>query len=214
MTGIIKRLESASANERALFLAALAIVSALLSWGLPEPDLIVIHNTPMLPALLFGLVLCAGVALWSSRSPLTLAVILVATGAAWFAAFEATTHVHSSIEDQIEAQSGAATPNLIVPVVDYLKGLCGMLGGLIGSAVLVAIASAALSSIRTVPIWTRTILIGTVAGLALECLESHAQGGAFLHIGSLLPVFLLWQMGVAASLGYSLTKPMAAGADA
>jgi len=207
---IIKRLEAASPRQRALVLAVLAIVSALLSWSLPEPDTVIIHNTPMLPAVWFGLVLCTGVALWSSRSPLTLAVVFLASCVAWLAAFESTTHVHSSIEDQIEAQSGAPPPNLIVPVVDYFKALCGMLGGLIGSAVLVLVASTVLSSIRTVPSWTRTVLVGTVAGLFLEFLESRAEGGLFIHIGSLLPVFLAWQMGVAASMGYSLAKPAAA----
>jgi hypothetical protein len=210
MTGIIQRLKAASANERALALAILAVVSALLSWGLPEPDMVIIGNTPMLPAVWFGLVLCVGVALWSSRSPLTLAVVLLASCAAWLAAFEATTHVHASIEDQIASQSGAPTPNFSVPVVNYLKGLCGMLGGLIGSGVLVVIASTVLSSIRAVPSWTRTILVGTVAGLFLEFLESRTEGGLFIHIGSLLPVFLVWQMSVAASMAYSFTKPAAA----
>ena len=109
------------------------------------------HKTPMLPALWFGLVLCAGVALWSSRSPFTLVIVLVACGIAWLAAFETTVHVNSSIEDQIVAQPGAPVPNFSVPIVNYLLGLCGMLGGLIGSGVLVLIVSTVVSSIRSVP---------------------------------------------------------------
>jgi hypothetical protein len=210
---MIQRLQSASAHERALVLAVLAIVSALLSWSLPEPDIVFIHNTPMLPALWFGLVLCTGVALWSSRSPFTLVIVLVASGLAWLAAFETTIQVHSSIEDQIASQAGAPAPNFNVPVVNYLKGLCGMLGGLIGSGVLVLVASAVLSSIRTVPCWTLTILIGAVAGLFLEFMESRVEGGLFIHIGSLLPLFLVWQMGVAASMAYNLAKPVAATGD-
>jgi hypothetical protein len=68
-----------------------------------------------------------------------------------------------------------------------------------------------LSSIRTVPAWTRTMLVGTIAGLFLEFLEGHAVGGLFIHIGSLLPLFLIWQMSVAASMAYSFTKPAANG---
>ena len=206
MSGIIQRLQAATAHERALLLAVLAIASALLSWGLPEPDVVFFDKTPMLPALWFGLVLCAGVALWSSRSPLTLVLVLLASGAAWLAAFEATVHVHGSIEDQIISQSGAPTPNFSVPVVNYLLGLCGMLGGLVGSAVLVVIISAAMSSTRAVPSWTRTVLVGTVAGLFLECLASRAAGELFIHVDSLLPLFLVWQMSVAASLAYSFAK--------
>ena len=209
MSGIIRRLKSATACERALVLAVLALGSALLSWGLPEPDIVFFHKTPMLPALWFGLVLCAGVALWSSRSPFTLVIVLVACGIAWLAAFETTVHVNSSIEDQIVSQPGAPVPNFSVPIVNYLLGLCGMLGGLIGSGVLVLIVSTVVSSIRSVPAWTRTILIGTVAGLFLECLASRAVGEWFIHADSLLPLFLIWQMSVAASLAYSLAKPVA-----
>ncbi len=207
MSGIIQRLKSASALERAAILAILAAVSALLSWSLPEPDIVFFHRTPMLPALWFGVVLCAGVALWSSRSPFALVVVLLASGVAWLAAFEATVHVHSTIEDQIVSQSGAPVPNFSVPVVNYLLGLCGMLGGLIGSGVLVLIVSTVVSSIRSVQSWTRTILIGTVAGLFLECLASRAAGDLFIHTDSLLPLFLVWQMSVAASMAYSFVKP-------
>lgn len=213
MSGIIQRLKAAAPHERALVLAVLAIVSALLSWGLPEPDIVFFHKTPMLPAIWFGLVLCAGVALWSSRSPFTLVVVLVASGAAWFAAFEVTVHVHGSIEDQIISQSGAPAPNFSVPVVNYLLGLCGMLGGLIGSTLLVIIVSGIVNSTRSVPFWTRTILTGTVAGLFLECLASRAAGDLFLHLDSLLPLFLVWQMSVAASMAYSFAKPAAATGD-
>jgi hypothetical protein len=207
---VLKRLKSASAHERALVLAALAIVSALLSWNGPEPDFLLLHNTPTLPAIWFGLVLCAGVALWSSRSPFTLVVVLVASYAAWFAAVETTIHIHSSIEEQLTAQASAPVPNFNVPVVNYLSALCGMLGGLIGSGVLVLIVSTVLSSVRTVPVWTRTMLVGTIAGLFLEFLEGRAEGGLFIHIGSLLPLFLAWQMSVAASMACSFTKPAAA----
>ena len=210
MASVLQRLKSASAHERALTLAALAIVSALLSWNGPEPNFLLFHNTPMLPAVWFGLVLCAGVALWSSRSPLTLVVVLVASYVAWFAAVETTVQIHGSIEDQLTAQAGAPVPNFNVPVVNYLSALCGMLGGLIGSGVLVLIASTVLSSLRTVPAWTRTMLIGAIAGLFLEFLEGRAEGGLFIHIGSLLPMFLVWQMSVAASMAYSFTKPAAA----
>jgi hypothetical protein len=207
---IIHRLKSASADERALMLATLAVVSALLSWGLPEPDFVLVHDTPMPPAIWFGLVLCTGVALWSSRSPIALVVILTASCVAWFAAVETTIQVHGSIEQQLTSQSGATVPNFKVPVVNYLSGLCGMLGGLIGSSVLVLVMSTVVSSIRAVPCWTRTILIGTVAGFFLEFLEGRAEGGLFVHVGSLLPLFLVWQMSLAASLAFSLTKPAAA----
>jgi hypothetical protein len=66
-----------------------------------------------------------------------------------------------------------------------------------------------LSSTRTTPCWTRTMLVGTVAGLFLESLESRAEGGLFVHTGSLLPLLLVWQASVAASMAYSFAKPAA-----
>lgn len=209
MSGIVQRLKSATAYERALYLAILAIGSALLSWSLPEPDIVFLDKTPMLPALWFGLVMCAGMALWSSHSLPALAVVLVASGAAWFAAFETTIHVHGTIEDQIVAQSGAPVPNFTTPVADYLYGLCGMLGGLVGGGVLVLILSTVASGVRSAPSWTRTMLVATVAGLFLEPMASRAEGGWFIHTGSVLPVLLVWQMSVAASLAYSFAKPAA-----
>ena len=137
-------------------------------------------------------------------------VVLVATGVAWYAAFEVTVHVHGSIADQIISQSGAPVPNFSVPAASYLLGLCGMLGGLIGSGILVLIVSTVVSGVRAMPSWTRTVLIGTVAGLFLECLAGRATGDLFIHTDSLLPLFLVWQTSVAASMAYSFAKPATA----
>jgi hypothetical protein len=57
-----------------------------------------------------------------------------------------------------------------------------------------------------VPSWTRTVLIGAVAGLFLECLAGRATGDLFIHTDSLLPLFLVWQTSVAASMAYSFAK--------
>lgn len=209
MTGFIKRLEAASARERALVLGALAVISALLSWRLPPPHWAFFREIPLPPALWFGLVLCAGVALWSSRRLFVLAVVLIATFVAWQAAVETTLR----IEDQIERQIVSLTPpngtlsslNLNSPGINYVWGLCGMVGGMIGSAIVVFGIAAVLKGFRKSNCWAPVIVFGTIAGFFLEFAEVPAASGLFVHIDSTLPVFLVWQVGVAALIAYNLT---------
>jgi len=207
MAGIIQRLKAASGHERALILGVISIVSALLSWQVPSP--LFIHNTPLLPALWFGLVLCAGVLLWASRSPVRIIVVLLATFAAWQAAVETTAALHDTIAQQIKssAPASAVVPDSGTPIVDYLWGLCGMVGGMIGSGIIVFAVAAVLKGFRTANGWAVPILLGTIAGFLLEFAEDPTAGGLFVHIGSMLPLFLVWQIAVAASIGYSLAKP-------
>jgi hypothetical protein len=208
---ILYRLETASAPERALILAALSIVSAILSWRLPTPDLLFIYHTPLPPAFWFGLVLCAGVALWASRRPFDLFVVLLASFIAWHVAVETTSFIHDNIAQQINSPAPANTnaPIFSAPPVNYLWGLCGMVGGLIGSSIVVCAIAAVIKGFRTSNCWARTILFGTIAGFLLEFAEDQAEGGLFIHVGSLLPLFLLWQMSVAGSIAYDL-KPQIA----
>ena len=197
---ILYRMETASAHERALILGFFGVASALLCWCVPTPQHSVIWETPLLPALWFGLVLCSGVALWSSRSPFDLFAVLLASFVAWVAAFETTFHLNQNILDQIQASSSS---RLGAPVINYLVGMCGMIGGLLGSTIVVCAISAILRSFMT---WAQPILFGTVAGSFLEFMVEPSQGGLPIHIGSVLPLFLVWQISVAASIAFNL-KP-------
>jgi hypothetical protein len=203
-------LQATPATGRALILGALSVVSAVLSVYVPSP--LFIHNTPLLPALWFGLVLCAGVAIWASRNAFRIFVVLLGSFVAWQAAVETTDALYDSMARQITAShpAGAVGPYFGVPAVDYLWGLCGMVGGMVGGAIVAAALAAVLKSFRTSNGWAPPILFGTMAGFFLECGQDPTAGGLFIHIGSLLPVFLLWQVGVAASIAYNLNKPAAA----
>jgi hypothetical protein len=175
------------------------------------PSPLSIHRAPLLPPLWFGIVLCAGVALWALRSPFRILVVLVACFAAWQAAVETTASLYDGIAHQITAlhPAGADTLNLGAPAIDYVWGLCGMVGGLIGSAIVALGTAAVVKSLRTSNCWAPPILFGTIAGFFLECGQDPTTGGLFIHIGSLLPLFLLWQIGVAASTAYNLTSAAA-----
>jgi hypothetical protein len=201
--GIISRLQSASARERALVVGTLAVVSALLCNFIPTPAFLIIGNTPLLPALWFGLVLCIGTALWALPRSVDLAIVMLSSFAAWFGAVETAAGLHLSIERQVKAAlpAGASAPSLA-----YLDVGCGMIAGLVGSAIVVAVIWAVIKAFRTSGAWARTILFGTVAGSLLEFINEGLTPALPIHIGSALPLYLVWQVSVAASIGYALAR--------
>jgi hypothetical protein len=203
--GVISRLQTASTGERSLVLGTLAVISALLCNFIPTPAFLIIGNTPLLPALWFGLVLCIGTALWASRRVFDLAIIMLSSFAAWFAAVETAAGLHLSIERQVKAAlpSAASAPSLA-----YVDVGCGMIAGLVGSAIIVAVISATVHPFRTSGAWARTILFGTVAGSLLEFINEGLTPALPIHIGSTLPLYLVWQASVAASIGHAFAgKP-------
>src|SRR6204780_140342 len=122
--GIIPRLRTVSAGERALVLGTSAVISALLCNFVPTPAFLIIGNTPLLPALWFGLVLCVGTALWASRRVFQLSIIMLSSFVAWFAAVETAAELHLSIERQVKAALPAGTS---APSLAYLDAGCGMI---------------------------------------------------------------------------------------
>jgi hypothetical protein len=193
---------TASAIERAAILGIFAIPSALLCTYLPTPPYLTIWQTPLPPALWFGVVLCFGTALWISRSPFDLLAVLLTSFAAWVSAFQTTIRVHDSIVFQIHR---APPPEIPTPL-NYILGISGAIGGFIGSAIVVFGISVVIRSFRTFDAWAKTILLGTIAGSLLELEIDPTENGLLIHIGSILPLFLIWQTSVAASIAFSL-KP-------
>jgi hypothetical protein len=203
--GIISRLETASAGERALVLGALAVISALLCNLVSTPAFLIIGNTPLLPALWFGFVLCIGTALWASRRAFDLSIIMLSSFAASLAAVETAAELHLSIERQVKE----ALPQCVsAPSLAYLDAGCGIIAGLVGSAIVVAVIWSVIKTFRTSGAWARTILFGTVAGSLLEFINEGLTPALPIHIGSALPLYLVWQVSVAASIAYALAgKP-------
>lgn len=146
--------------------------------------------------------------LWSSRRPFVLAVVLLASFVAWQAAVETTLRIQDAIERQIVSltpSNASSLSSLNIPTINYVWGLCGMVGGMIGSAIVVFAIAAVLKAFRASNYWAPVILFGTVAGLLLECAEAPTATGLLVHIDSTLPVFLAWQVGVAALIACKLT---------
>jgi Mn2+/Fe2+ NRAMP family transporter len=189
-------LKKLSAPRAALFLAALAVVSALLTnfvTYLPNTDNFpMLGNAPLLPGIYFGIVICVGVFLWEERGPLELLVVLVGVVIAWILAYRTAISVHDFLN-----RFHADTPGNIKSA--YIFAITGLVSGLVGSLCTVIAVSLASPDFREHGDWLRTIALGTAAG-------------ALMHFGdappaSFLPLFIVWQAAVAASVAYGLVIP-------
>src|SRR5262245_8891388 len=130
-------LSNASASYRAIILAALAIVSAILSnfaWrgGILWTPRVAVWDIPLLPGVFFGTVLALAIWLWVSRSIFAIAVILLSTAVAWFAAEFTAEYAFFSIQKMLEE---IAAPGKL-PMINFIFAVCGVLGGLVGSTIL------------------------------------------------------------------------------
>jgi hypothetical protein len=186
--GMLKKL---SAQKAALFLAALAVGSALLTnyvTYIPNTDNFpALGGTPLLPGIYFGLVICLGIFLWEERRPLELAVVLVGIVIAWILAYRTALSVH----DFLNQFRGGDGRNL-----SYIFAITGLVSGLVGSLGTVIAVSLASPDFREHSDWLRTIAIGTVAGALLHFGDTKP--------GTFLPLFIVWQVAVAASVAYGL----------
>ncbi len=192
-------LNNLSAQRAAFFLAALAVVSALVSNFFPylpnTDNFPTLGGAPLLPGVYFGLVLCLGVFLWERKGPIGLAVVLAGVVIAWILAWRTALSV-SDFLNQFHAGDITTADSRKFP---YIYAIAGMMSGLVGSLGTVVAVSLVSPDFREHGDWLRTIAIGTVAGALLHF--GDAPNGTFL------PLFIVWQGAVAASVGYGLFIP-------
>src|SRR6516164_3943043 len=138
-------------------------------------------NTPLLPGIYFGMVLGLAIWFWVSRSPLK---ILTALG---------------EIDQMLKE---IAAPGKIFPPIKFVLAVCGVLGGLVGSTILTFGLSLVCKEFGAFENWARIVMPGTALGVLLELLAKDDK--LPVHIGSILPLFLAWQVTVAAIIGYCI----------
>ena len=196
-------LSNASASNRAIILAALAIVSAILSsfaWhdGILWTPRLVIWDVPVLPGLFFGTVLALAIWLWASQRIFGIAAILVLTVLAWIAAAKTAEYALEYFGKMLEEIAAPGKPRTI----NFLVAVCGVLGGLVGSTTLTFSLSLLCKEFGRFENWARIVMPGTALGVLLELLAKDDK--LPVHIGSILPLFLAWQVTVAAVIGYCI----------
>lgn len=196
-------LSNASAANRAIILAALAMVSAILSnfaWydGILWTPRLVVWDIPLLPGVFFGTVLALAIWLWVSRRIFAMAVILLSTVLAWFAAANTALYASASIQKMLDE---IAAPGKI-QTINFENAVCGVLGGLVGSTTLTFALSLVCKEFGSFENWARIVMPGTAIGVLLELVAKDDK--LPVHIGSILPLFLAWQVTVAAVIGYCI----------
>jgi hypothetical protein len=177
-----------------LLLACLAVGSALLSvyigWDIGAFRF---FDVPLLPGIYFGLVLGIGVFLWVTRSGLKVATVAILTIVAWVCGVKTAFSVHEFITQTVNLSS-------------YTFALCGVMGGVVGGIITTIGILVVSKDSRSLNNCARTIIIGALAGALLEFGVGGSDAKLPIHIDSLLPLFLIWQSSVAASIAYGLIK--------
>jgi hypothetical protein len=154
--------------------------------------------TPLLPGIYFGMVLVLAIWFWVSRSPLKILTVLLSTVIAWVAARNTAEHAFGAIQEMLKE---IAAPGNTFPQINFMLAVCGVLGGLVGSTILTFGLSLVCKEFGAFENWARIVMPGTALGVLLELLKDDKFA---LHVGSLLPLFLAWQMTVAAIIGYCI----------
>src|SRR5262249_18453342 len=153
---------------------------------------------PLLPGVFFGTVLALAIWLWVSRRIFAIAFMLLSSVLAWLAAAITALYASDSIQKMLDE---IAAPGKI-QTINFALAVCGVLGGLVGSTTLTFALSLVCKEFGAFENWARIVMPGTALGVLLELLAKDDK--LPVHIGSILPLFLGWQMTVAAIIGYCI----------
>ena len=102
--------------------------------------------------------------LWVSRRIFAIAVILLSTIVAWFAA-EITAEYTLALIQKMLDEIAAPGKNFPIPTINFTLAVCGVLGGLAGSATLTFALSLVCKEFGAFENWARIVMPGT----ALRC---------------------------------------------
>jgi hypothetical protein len=136
---------------------------------------------------------------WVSRSAWKILTVLLSTVIAWVAAFFTAEHAYDAIQQMLKE---IAAPGTFLPSINFMYAVSGVLGGLVGSTTLTFALSLVCKEFGAFENWARIVMPGTALGVLLEL--GAKDDKLRVHIGSILPLFLAWQVTVAAVIGYCI----------
>ena len=165
-------------KEAGIILAVCGVISGLLSAYVTVPGT-ELFGVPMLPAVFFGAVVALGIYSWEARHPIPMLIVFVGVVIAWWCAFRLAVSLYDE-----------KTKTALI----WIGAVSGLVGAILTSVSL-WIAS---EDFRKVSNLVGAAVYGALAGTLLYFMES---GGP---VYGLSPLFVVWQAGVAAIIGYAL----------
>ena len=194
---------SYSAPQRALALAVLGVISALISnfYGITA-EYGRLFATPTMPGVYFGIVLALGAWMWATQSVWRFVAIEIAVIAIWIIAFQSTMNIDLALQETLKPLDRARE--------FWITAGSGLCGGAIGGALSAAAIAWLCKTAQPMRQVVRTGVIGALAGTLLVFFDDN-KGFAPVALPDnlqLLPLFIVWQPTVAASIGWGLSaKP-------
>jgi hypothetical protein len=187
-----------------LIFAALGVVSGTLSFiAGKHSQLPFLHlsffpydayrgSAPILPGVIFGLLVAGCAHHFGSRDRLRLLLAVLLTTAAWVLAFDLTSQADFYLGMQVTSDArGAIT-----------CGIGGFVGGL-GTCIAVAIAN---PKFRRLEAWLLTVLVATLFGAIEKVYEQFAE---LFDDAALYALFVAWQAAVIAAVARGLGRARA-----
>lgn len=167
-------------REAGIILAICGVISGLLSTYVNfEP--MTLAGAPMLPAVLFGLVVALGIYSWEARHPIPMLIVFVGVLIGWWVAWKIGTELYEAMDKS----------QISLAKAGFVAGLAGALVTAIGLWV-------ASEDFRKISNVVMTAIFGAVAGTLLYFMESVGPAHG------LAPLFVVWQAGMAGLIGYAL----------
>jgi hypothetical protein len=177
-----------SAERRAIVLASFAAISAVLGVYFWDVHFAGFH---MLPGVFSGIALATAIWLWVSRRPFGILIVFVSTVIAWLAAEYIAERTFFFIGDM---GNRIGLPN---ETGIFLSVVPGLVGGLIGSAIITFALSRVCKEFRLRENWRRILMAGTALGVLILFYYHSTKPRP-------LPLLLPWQMAVAALIGHTI----------
>ena len=205
---------SPSPARSARVFAVLGIASALLStFTGVGADTFRLAGWPYLPGIYFGAALAIGMYLWETKSPLRLLAIVIGVLLAWYLGFQTAIGVNLSLRE------------LTKPYQDqnalWVTAFTGICGGFVGGLLTAGTVALICRDFGSVGNFVRTTAAGAAAGVMLIFFSEASRWPApiiheYLHMFPLftpapehfyfLPLFIVWQPLVAATIGLGLVR--------
>jgi hypothetical protein len=164
----------------ALWMALLGVISGIISTYAPNyTEDIAVLDVPVLPGIIFGLVIAYGIFRWGKANWIGALLALVFIAITWVSAVRGFYGITD--DGQSDLYAGA-----------FVAGAIGAAGTMLGGALTV-------KTLRRPSSWILTILAGAIAGMLVVPLAQSSDTNFLL-------LFIVWQAAVAVCVGYALTN--------